>query len=96
MPHAPRPAKCGFGKCFNFRHRKLPFLDLSYPSLMLLKGILLQKWFSIKSELENQFNNRISFKIFIELPLADHSPDHSIICRFRGYVGKGHIGRDSS
>ena len=62
----------------------------AYPPLMLLKAILLQKWFSIKSdpELETQINDRISFKTFIGLPLADPSPDHSIICRFRERVGK--------
>jgi len=62
----------------------------AYPPLMLLKATLLQKWFGIKSdpELENQINDRISFKTFIGLPLADPSPDHSVICRFRERVGK--------
>lgn len=40
-----------------------------------------------KPELENQINDRISFKVFIGLPLADPSPDHSVICRFRERVG---------
>lgn len=62
----------------------------AYPPLMLLKAVFLQKWFSIKSdpELETQINDRISFKTFIGLPLADPSPDHSVICRFRDRVGK--------
>ena len=62
----------------------------AYPPLMLLKAILLQKWFSIQSdpELETQINDRISFKTFVGLPLADPSPDHSIICRFRERVGR--------
>ena len=62
----------------------------AYPPLMLLKATLLQKWFGIKSdpELENQINDRISFKTFIGLPLADPSPDHSVICRFRERAGK--------
>jgi len=62
----------------------------AYPPLMLLKALLLQKWFGIKSdpELENQINDRISFKVFIGLPLAEPSPDHSIICRFRDRVGQ--------
>ena len=39
----------------------------AYSPLMLLKGILLQKWYHIDSdpELENQINDRISFKKFI-------------------------------
>ena len=62
----------------------------AYPPLMLLKSIFLQKWFGIKSdpELETQINDRISFKTFVGLPLADPSPDHSVICRFRERVGK--------
>lgn len=62
----------------------------AYPPLMLLKAIFRQKWFGIKSnpELETQINDRISFRTFIGLTLADPSPDHSIICRFREHVGK--------
>ena len=39
----------------------------AYPPLMLLKRLLLQKWYRIDSdpELENQMNDRISFKKFI-------------------------------
>jgi len=53
------------------------------PALMLLKALLLQKWFRIPSdpELENQINDRISFKKFLGLPLDRPSPDHST--RFR-------------
>jgi len=62
----------------------------AYLPIMLLKAILIQKWFGIKSdpELENQINDRIFFKTFIGLPLADLSPDHSVICRFRDRVGR--------
>ncbi len=57
---------------------------------MLIRAILLQKWFGIHSdpELENQINGRLSFKSFIGLPVEDLSPDHSIIIRFRDRVGK--------
>ena len=67
----------------------------AYPPLMLLKALLVQKWFGIDSdpELENQINDRLSFKIFMGLPLAKPSPDHSIICRFRERVGKETIDR---
>ena len=48
----------------------------AYPALMLLKALLLQKWFRIPSdpELENQINDRISFKKFLGLPLDRPSP----------------------
>ena len=39
----------------------------AYPPLMLFKCLLLQKWFRIASdpELENQINDRLSFKTFL-------------------------------
>jgi IS5 family transposase len=62
----------------------------AYPPLMLLKAILIQKWFGRKSDpdLESQINDRFSFKAFIGLPFSESSPDHSIICRFRERIGK--------
>jgi transposase, IS5 family len=62
----------------------------AYPPLMLLKAILIQKWFGIKSDpdLESQINDRFSFKAFMGLPFSEPSPDHSIICRFRERTGK--------
>ena len=62
----------------------------AYPPLMLLKGLLLQKWFRIPSdpELENQINDRISFKKFLGLPLDRLSPDHSTFSRFRNRLSK--------
>jgi transposase, IS5 family len=62
----------------------------AYPPLMLLKGFLLQKWYHIDSdpELENQINDRISFKKFLGLSLDQPSPDHSTFSRFRGRLSK--------
>jgi len=62
----------------------------AYPPLMLLKGLLLQKWYRIDSdpELENQINDRISFKKFIGLSFDQHSPDHSTFSRFRGRLSE--------
>ncbi|MFH1722680.1 MAG: IS5 family transposase [Candidatus Altiarchaeota archaeon] len=62
----------------------------AYPPLMLLKCLLLQKWFRIPSdpELENQINDRISFKKFLGLSLDKPSPDHSTFSRFRGRLSK--------
>jgi IS5 family transposase len=63
----------------------------AYPPLMLLKALLLQKWFRIGSdpELENQINDRISFKKFLGLPLDRPSPDHSTFSRFRSRLNEG-------
>ena len=65
-------------------------VNKAYPPLMLLKAVLLQKWYGIKydPELETQINDRFSFKSFIDLPFSEPSPDHSIICRFRERTGK--------
>ena len=73
----------------NYPVGKSEYGNKAYPPLMLMKALLLQKWFGIKSdpELENQINDRLSFKSFIGLPFSDPSPDHSIICRFRERIG---------
>jgi IS5 family transposase len=57
----------------------------AYSPLLLLKCLLLQKWFRIPSdpELETQINDRISFKKFLGLPFDMPSPDHSTFSRFR-------------
>jgi transposase, IS5 family len=60
-----------------------------YP-IVLLKAILLQKWYGIDSdpELENQINDRLSFKKFIGIPLRQFSPDHSLISKFRKRISQ--------
>ena len=62
----------------------------AYSPLMLLKCMLLQKWFHIPSdpELENQINDRISFKKFLGLSFDKPSPDHATFSRFRGRLSK--------
>ena len=73
----------------------------AYSPLMLLKCMLLQKWFHIPSdpELENQINDRISFKKFLGLSFDKPSPlrgvapsgpeaDHSTFSRFRSRLSK--------
>ena len=52
--------------------------------------MLLQKWFRINSdpELENQINNRLSFKKFLGLSFVKPSPDHSTFSRFRSRLSK--------
>lgn len=62
----------------------------AYSPLLLLKCLLLQKWFRIPSdpELETQINDRISFKKFLGLPFDMPSPDHSTFSRFRKRLSK--------
>jgi IS5 family transposase len=62
----------------------------AFPPLLLMKCMLLQKWFHIPSdpELENQINDRISFKKFLGLTLDKTSPDHSTFSRFRSRISK--------
>jgi IS5 family transposase len=62
----------------------------AFPPLLLMKCMLLQKWFHIPSdpELENQINDRISFKKFLGLTLGRLSPDHSTFSRFRNRLSK--------
>jgi IS5 family transposase len=62
----------------------------AYPPLMLLKCLLLQKWFHIPSdpELEDQINGRISFKKFLGISIDKPSPDHSTFSRFRSRLSK--------
>jgi IS5 family transposase len=62
----------------------------AYPPLLLFKCMLLQKWFHIDSdpELENQINDRWSFKKFLHLALSKPSPDHSTFSRFRKRLSK--------
>ena len=70
----------------------------AYSPLMLLKGLLLQKWYRIDSdpELENQINDRISFKKFMGFSFDQHSPDHSTFSRFRGRLSKEAMNRINS
>jgi IS5 family transposase len=62
----------------------------AYPPILLFKCLLLQKWFRIPSdpELENQINDRLSFKKFLGLSFSKPSPDHSTFSRFRNRLSK--------
>jgi len=62
----------------------------AYPPLLLFKCLMLQKWFRINSdpELENQINDRLSFKKFLKLSFSKPSPDHSTFSRFRSRLSK--------
>ena len=62
----------------------------AYPPLLLFKCLMLQRWFHINSdpELENQINDRLSFKRFLGLSFSKPSPDHSTFSRFRSRLSK--------
>ena len=62
----------------------------AYPPFLLFKCLMLQKWFHINSdpELENQINDRLSFKKFLSLPFSKPAPDHSTYSRFRSRLSK--------
>ena len=62
----------------------------AYPPLLLFKCLMLQKWFHINSdpELENQINDRLSFKKFLSLSFGKPAPDHSTYSRFRSRLSK--------
>jgi len=62
----------------------------AYPPLLLFKCMMLQKWFRISSdpELENQINDRLSFKKFLGLSFSKPSQDHSTFSRFRSRLSK--------
>ena len=74
----------------------------AYPPLLLFKCFLLQKWFRPREigfafhraginsdpELENQINDRLSFKKFLKLSFSKPSPDHSTSSRFRSRLSK--------
>ena len=62
----------------------------AYPPLILLKSMLLQKWFHIPldPEVVYQIDNRISFKKFLGLTLDKTSIGHSTFSSFRGRLSK--------
>ena len=70
----------------------------AYPPLLLFKCLLLQKWFRINSdpELENQINDRLSFKKFLSLSFSKPSPDHSTFSRFRSRLSKNAMNQINS
>lgn len=58
--------------------------EAAYPSLVLLKVVLLQRWYSLSDPgMEEALADRLSFRRFVGLSLADETPDHSTIWRFR-------------
>jgi transposase, IS5 family len=66
-----------------------------YPALVLVKALLLQAMYGLSDrELEEALADRLSFRRFVGLSLADGVPDHTVLGRFRGrLVSEGIEGR---
>jgi IS5 family transposase len=55
----------------------------SYGPVVLLKCLLLQQWYRLSDPgLEEALSDRLSFRRFVGLALADPVPDHSTLSRF--------------
>src|ERR687884_758601 len=64
-------------------------LGLAYPLLTYVKLLLLQQWYGLSDEgLEAAVDDRLSFRRFAGIPLAESVPDHSSIWRFREELAK--------
>ena len=63
----------------------------SYGPLVLLRCLLLQQWYRLSDPgLEEALSDRLSFRRFVGLALADPVPDHSTLSRFRSELsGEG-------
>jgi len=60
----------------------------SYRLLTMFKILLLQQWYVLSDAgMEEALADRLSFRRFCGLGLADDVPDHTTICRFRAQVG---------
>jgi transposase, IS5 family len=56
----------------------------SYGPLVLFRCLLLQQWYGLSDPgLEEALSDRLSFRRFVGLALADPVPDHSTLSRFR-------------
>ena len=59
----------------------------AYPALLMFKVLLLQSLYWLSDmEAEEALADRLSFRRFVGLALADAVPDHSTICRFRNLL----------
>ena len=62
---------------------------LAYPILTYLKLLLLQQWHGLSDEgLEAAVDDRLSFRRFAGIPLAESVPDHSSVWRFREQLAR--------
>jgi IS5 family transposase len=65
----------------------------SYPPLAMFKALLVAQWYNLSDpELEEQLNDRLSFRKFIGISLQDDVPDETTICRFRQKLMQSKVG----
>jgi IS5 family transposase len=61
----------------------------SYGPVVLMKCLLLQQWYRLSDPgLEEALSDRLSFRRFVGLALADPVPDHSTLSRFRSELAR--------
>ena len=61
----------------------------AYGSLLMFKALLLQSLYGLSdSELEDALIDRLSFRRFVGLSLAEQVPDHTTLCRFRNRLNE--------
>jgi IS5 family transposase len=61
----------------------------SYGPVVLLRCLLLQQWYRLSDPgLEEALSDRLSFRRFVGLALADPVPDHSTLSRFRSELAR--------
>jgi IS5 family transposase len=60
----------------------------AYDPVFMFKILLLQQWFNLSDpQAEAMINDRISFKLFLGMDIAETGPDETTICRFRNELG---------
>ena len=70
---------------------------LAYPLLTYVKLLLLQQWYGLSDEgLEAAVDDRLSFRRFAGIPLAESVPDHSSVWRFREELAQARPGREAA
>jgi len=61
----------------------------SYGPVVLMRCLLLQQWYRLSDPgLEEALSDRLSFRRFVGLALADPVPDHSTLSRFRSELAR--------
>jgi len=62
------------------------------PVVMMLKILLLQKWFNLSDpQAEEQINDRLSFRRFVGLGAQESAPDETTIVKFRDRLRRGGV-----
>jgi IS5 family transposase len=64
----------------------------SYPPIMMFRAMLLQVWHGLSDvQTEKMLGRDLLFRKFCRLSIADTTPDHSTISRFRGQLHKHNL-----